>query len=129
MYMLLKNLHITLATLSISGFVLRGVLMMRASPLLRHRVARIAPHVIDTLFLATGIGLIMEINLAVLQNAWLVAKLLGLVLYIVLGMIAMRFGRTPQVRTLAFVAAVAMFAYIVGAALSKSPLSWLAFPV
>lgn len=129
MYMLLKNLHITLATLSISGFILRGVLMMRASPLLRRRVARIAPHLIDTLFLATGIGLIMEINLAVLQNAWLVAKLLGLVLYIVLGMIAMRFGRTPQVRTLAFVTAVAMFAYIVGAALSKSPLSWLAFPV
>jgi hypothetical protein len=41
-------------------------------------------------------------------------------------MVAMRFGRTRAVRAVAYVAALSTFAYIVGVALSKSLLSWLA---
>ena len=101
---------------------------MRASPLLRHRVTRIAPHIIDTLFLASGIALVFSIDLRLLQSPWLLAKLVGLLCYIGLGMVALRFGRTPETRLLAFIGAVAAFAYIVGVALSKSPASWLAYP-
>ena len=101
--------------------------MMRASPLLRHRVTRLAPHVIDTLFLASGIALIIAIDLPILQSGWLLAKLVGLVVYIALGMIALRFGSTVEIRAFAFAGAVATFAYIVGVALSKSSASWLSY--
>lgn len=101
--------------------------MMRASPLLQHRLTRIAPHIIDTLFLASGVALIVIIDLPVLQSGWLLAKLAGLLVYIGLGMVALRFGNTREIRSLAFVGAVATFAYIVGVALTKSAGSWLAY--
>jgi len=122
----MKNLHMTFALLAISGFLLRGIWMMRSSGLLQHPISRIAPHIIDTLFLVSGITLVVQMNLAVMQNHWLLAKFVGLACYIVLGAIALRRGRTLRVRTIAFIAALSSFAYIVGAAINKSPLSWLA---
>ena len=80
----------------------------------------------DTLFLATGIWLAVILNLDVPQHEWLLAKFAGLILYIGLGLIAFRFGRTRLIRTAAFSGAVLSFIYIVGAALMKSPLSWYA---
>lgn len=126
MYPLIHKLHILLAALSIAGFVLRGAWMLRASPLLQLRLVRTAPHVVDTLFLVSGIALLWLQDLQVLQSAWLLAKFAGLSAYIGLGLVALRFGPTPQLRLLAFAAAIAAFAYIVGVALSKSPLSWMA---
>jgi len=116
----------TFATLAISGFVLRGYWVMTGSTLRQNRAAKIVPHVIDALFLASGIWLIVMLNLAWTQHAWLLAKFAGLFSYIGLGMVAFRFGRTPQIKAIAFIGAVASFAYIVGAALTKSPLSWIA---
>ena len=126
MYALLHNLHASLAALSVAGFVLRFGWMLRGSPLLQRRLLRTTPHVIDTLFLASGVTLVMLLDLPVLQSPWLLAKFAGLLAYIGLGMVAMRFGQTPQLRLVAFAAALAAFAYIVGVALSKSPLSWMA---
>ncbi|MDH3611656.1 MAG: SirB2 family protein [Gammaproteobacteria bacterium] len=125
--MILKAFHTIFAALTISGFLVRGYWMMTGSALLQKRAARIAPHVIDTLFLISGIWLIVALNLAPMQHAWLLAKFAGLIGYIGLGMVAMRFGRTPQIRVIAFVGAVAAFAYIVGVALTKSPMSWIAY--
>lgn len=122
----MKNTHMILALLTICGFVIRGLWMMRSSPLLEHPISRIAPHVIDTLFLVTGITLVVQMRLAVMQNHWLLAKFVGLAIYIVLGAIALRRGQTMRVRKLAFAAALLSFAYIVGAAINKSPLSWFA---
>ena len=95
--------------------------------MLQRRITRILPHIIDTLFLASGIALVVNIDLQILQAPWLLAKLVGLVLYIGLGMVSMRFGRTREVRSVAFVAALATFAYIIGVAYSKSTVSWLAY--
>ncbi|MGI9271694.1 MAG: SirB2 family protein [Woeseiaceae bacterium] len=122
----MKNLHMTFAFLTICGFVIRGIWMMRSSPLLQHPISRIAPHIIDTLFLVTGVAMVVQMRLAVMQNNWLLAKFAGLALYIVLGAIALRRGPTMRVRQLAFVAALLSFAYVVGAAINKSPLSWFA---
>ena len=126
MYLILKNFHMVLATLTICGFLLRGYWLMSGSSLRRNRATKVLPHIIDTLFLASGIWLVVVLGLAPLQHPWLLAKFTGLLAYIGLGMIAMRFGRTPQSKMVAFVAAVAAFAYIVGVALTKNPMSWLA---
>lgn len=126
MYLALKVVHVVCAVITISGFLLRGYWMMIASPRLDARVTRIAPHVVDTLFLLSGIAMLWIVSLNPFTQAWLVAKFAGLVGYIILGTIAIRRGPTIQVRTIAFVGAVALYAYIVGVALTRSVASWLA---
>ena len=127
MYPILKSLHTILAALTISGFLLRGYWMITESELFRNRVTRIAPHVVDTLFLATAVWMVVEVQLAPLAQSWLQAKLVGLLAYILLGMLAFRFGRSLEIRIVAFAGALASFSYVAGAAVSKSPLSWLAY--
>src|SRR5210317_1344923 len=121
MFLPLKYAHLALAIASISGFVLRGFWMMTGSALLGHKAVRITPHLVDTLFLVTGIVLVLQLSLPVMQSPWLLAKFAGLVVYIILGAIALRRGPTISVRQVAFVGALSAFAYIVGAAVSKSP--------
>jgi len=126
MYLIIKNFHMAFAALAVTGFLLRGYWRMTGSPLHQNRASKIVPHINDALFLATGIWLISILNLQWTQHAWLLAKFAGLAGYIGFGMVAFRFGKSGEIRLIAFVAAVASFAFIVGAALTKSPLSWLA---
>jgi uncharacterized membrane protein SirB2 len=126
MYMILKDFHMTFAALAIVGFMLRGYWAITGSALRLKRATKILPHINDALLFGSGIWLIIALNLPSTQQPWLLAKFAGLTGYIGFGMIAFRFGRSNEVRLLAFVAAVSSFAYIAGCALSKSPLSWLA---
>lgn len=126
MYLTLKYFHMSFAALAIAGFLLRGYWAFVGSPLHQNRATRIVPHVNDALFLATGIWLVDILSLPWLQLPWLLAKFAGLAGYIGFGMIAFRFGKTMAIRSVAFVAAIASFAYVVGTALAKSPMSWLA---
>lgn len=118
-YLLLKYLHIGLATLSVSGFILRWAWKVSGSGLSGHRITRVAPHVLDSVFLASGIMLAIQSHSMPWANGWLAAKVFGLVLYIVLGMAAMRI-QAGKGRTLAFVSALLVFGWIVSVALSKS---------
>jgi uncharacterized membrane protein SirB2 len=124
-YLIIKSLHMITAIATISGFVLRGYWMMVESEHLQLKLIRIAPHIIDTLFLLSGIALVYQLQLNVFSQPWLLAKITGLIAYIVLGTIAIKRGPTLQIRVIAFVAALATFAYIIGIALTKSPASWL----
>lgn len=127
MYLILKNTHIALAALTITGFLLRGYWMLSGSKLHQNRATKIVPHIVDTLFFGTAIWMVIESGIAPSQHGWLLAKFAGLVAYIGFGMVAFRFGRTNEIRLIAFVGAVAAFAYVVGAAFSKSPWSWVAY--
>lgn len=125
MYATLKLIHVSAAILTILGFILRGIWMLAESPNLSHRFARIAPHVIDTVFLLSGIGLIWTLNLPVLNQPWLLTKFVALIAYILLGTIALKRGKTKRIRIGALALALLTFAYIAGVALSKSMGSWL----
>ncbi len=125
MYAIVKYAHVTCAVLTICGFLLRGYWMIIASEHLHHRIARIAPHVVDTILLLSGISMLTLLAMNPFRQPWLVAKFAGLAAYIVLGMIALRRGRTRTVRVTAFFAAVAVFAYMAGVAIMHSPASWL----
>ena len=127
LYLILKYTHVLAAVTTISGFVLRGYWMLIESEKLQHPVTRVAPHIIDTVFLLAGVGLIWMLRLEPLQQPWLLAKFTGLIVYVLLGAVAIRRGPTKQIRTIALAGAVAVFAYIVGVALTRSPLSWLSF--
>jgi uncharacterized membrane protein SirB2 len=126
MYTTLKLVHMIAAALTISGFILRGFWMLSDSENLQHPLVRVLPHIIDTVFLLAGIGLIMTLHLPVLLPGWLQIKIAALLVYIVLGTIALKRGKTKRVRFIAFVLALLTFAYVVGVALNKSAASWLA---
>ena len=126
MYPALKTLHMSLAAVTLGGFLLRAWWMSNGSRHLRNRLVRILPHVVDSAFLLSGIGLIAALNIQLLSSPWLLAKLVALVAYILFGTIALKRGRTPLIRHAALVLALLTFAYIVGVAISKSPASWLA---
>lgn len=124
-YLMIKSLHMITGVVTISGFILRGYWMTMQSDKLQLKFIRIAPHVIDTLFLLSGVALVWMLHLNVFSESWLLAKFAGLIVYIVLGTLAIKRGATLQIRIIAFVGALAVFAYIVGVALAKSPASWL----
>ncbi|OJA07315.1 SirB2 family protein [Halomonas sp. QHL1] len=123
-YLILKHLHITTAYASLAFFVLRALWSVRRVSLLQARWVKIVPHVIDTLLLTFGVTLAVILNFWPLPS-WLSAKITALVIYILLGTVAIKRGKTPKIRASAAVAAVLVFAYIVGAAVERSPLSWL----
>lgn len=124
-YSLIKNLHLTTIALSLTLFVLRGAWMIAASPLLQARWVRIVPHVIDTLLLASGIGLAVLIQQYPLVHGWLTAKLLALILYIVLGTYALKRGKTKAQRIATWIAALLVFGYMVAVAITHAPFPWI----
>lgn len=126
MYSALKHIHLTAIALSFSLFLLRGWWMAMDSPQLQKRWVRIVPHVIDTLLLASAIGLTLILHQYPFVDSWLTAKVIGLIIYIVLGSIALKRGPTKNSRLLAWLAAAVVFAYIVSVGLSHSPLGFLA---
>ncbi|MCB1855394.1 MAG: SirB2 family protein [Pseudomonadales bacterium] len=122
----LKLAHVASALLSISGFTLRGYWMLTGSALLQRRLVKVLPHVIDTVLLGSAVGMLLLWQAGPLQLPWLIAKIVGLIVYIGLGMVALRFGRTRRVRATAFVLALLTAAYILAVAYSKSPWGLLA---
>ena len=125
----LKFFHVIFVTLSVSGFFLRGLLRFTLPGFLDNRFARTAPHVNDTLLLVTGIALVVGYGWNPLQHPWLEAKLAALLVYIGLGSVALsrRGERSRAVRASAWLAALAVFAYIVAVAIYKTPRISLVF--
>jgi len=121
-YALLKHLHISCAAASYALFLLRGIWMLRDSPVMRRRWVKIVPHAIDTVLLASAVALAWTIGQYPFAENWLTAKVAALLLYIALGFVALRYGRNKTVRLGAWLAAQAVFGYIVLVALNHDPL-------
>lgn len=120
-YLILKHLHVTCVVLSGLGFCLRGWWMLRESPLRQHRLTRILPHIVDTLLLGSALTMAWMSGQYPFVQGWLTAKLCGLLAYILLGMMALKRGRTQAIRARYFGLALVAYAYIVSVALTRSP--------
>jgi uncharacterized membrane protein SirB2 len=120
-YLAVKHLHVTCAALSGLLFLLRGFWMLRGSALLQQRWVKIVPHVIDTALLASALVMVFWSGQYPFVQGWLTAKVFALIAYIVLGTIALKRGKTKQVRLAAFIGALTVFAYIVKVALTRQP--------
>lgn len=125
-YLPLRMIHIGCAILTIALFVLRGGLMLAGAPLPRSLPLRILPHVVDTVLLASAVMLTIIVHQYPFVQAWLTTKVVLLVVYIVLGSIALKRGRTRPVRVVAFVAALATVLFLVSVARTHDPLGFLA---
>lgn len=120
-YAALKMIHVTSIVISYLLFSLRGVWMMQGSAALQQRWVKITPHIVDTVLLTSAIALAIMIDQDPVNNSWLSAKIAGLLLYIGLGMMALRFGKTRKAKISAWIAAQIVFLYIVLVALTKNP--------
>lgn len=126
MYLITKNLHVTMVVLSISLFLLRGLWMLRQSDCLRRSWVKVVPHVIDSILLASAVTLAVFSAQYPLVQSWLTAKVVALFVYIGLGSLALKRGRSKTVRAAALVSAVVVFAYIVAVAITRNPWPWVA---
>jgi uncharacterized membrane protein SirB2 len=118
-YATLKLVHQTSVVLSISGFVVRGVASLAGAAWLRHRLARTLPHVVDTVLLASALGLAWALRLNPLTTPWLLGKIALLIAYIGFGAVALRPTVPRHWRAAAFAAALLCFAQIVALAIAK----------
>ncbi|HEY6897903.1 MAG TPA: SirB2 family protein [Rhodocyclaceae bacterium] len=120
-YFALRHLHMLCAALSIGGFFLRGLLLLRGSDLPRRPAWRRLTDSNDSLLLLAAIGMVAVSGQYPFVVPWVTAKLLGLIAYIGLGLVAFRFARRPGERLAAWLAALAVAAYIVSVAFLKTP--------
>lgn len=125
MYMAFKHSHMLLAAISGLFFLVRGAWMLMDSDRLQKKWVKIVPHVVDTLLLACAIALCVILNQYPFVDSWLTVKVVMLVAYIGLGMVALKRGKTKAIRTVAFFAALASFLFMVSVAISHHPLGFL----
>lgn len=123
-YLLLKTIHVSCVALTISLFLLRGFWMLQDSARLQQRWVKILPHVIDATLLTSALLLAYRVGQYPFINGWLTAKVIALLLYIGLGTIAIKRGRTKRIRVAAWFGALLVFGYIVSVALTRQ-----AFPL
>lgn len=126
-YTLLLHLHVSAVVLSGSLFTLRALLRIADHPLANHRGLRILSYVIDTMLLVAAVALTLTLHQYPFVNGWLTTKVLLLIVYIALGTIALKRARSTAGRVLATLAALLVFAYIIGVAVHHRPAGWLGF--
>ncbi len=125
MLQVILPIHMSCAVISILLFSWRGIAMWRQQPVQQHLWRRSVPDAVDTLLLITGITMAVLLDIAPWETGWLAAKLIALLIYIGLGTVAFRFGRTLLIKRASFVTALLAFAYIVSVARSMEPWPWL----
>jgi uncharacterized membrane protein SirB2 len=124
-YPQIKFVHVLCVILSGSLFALRGVAVLAGVRAANHVVVRWLSYAIDTTLLTSALMLASILRQYPFVDAWLTTKVLLLVAYIVLGVHALRRARSRRVRAACFVAALAVFMFIVGVARAHDPRGFL----
>lgn len=124
MYLLLKHLHLTFVALAFLTFLVRGILLFMNSALLDKKLFKIAPHIINTIMLISGIVLAVHLGLSPGAHPWLIAKIIGLVVYVGLGVAAFKVPNALA-RKILWIDAIIVFVYIVSVAITKNPMGFL----
>jgi len=125
MYPIIKNIHVSSVVLTFLFFFLRGIWMLQDNSVLQQRWVKILPIFIDTTLLLSGISLIIILHQYPGTQTWLTAKLVALLIYIIIGSIALKRGKTKTIRATAFLLALATFFYLVSVALTRTAIPFL----
>jgi uncharacterized membrane protein SirB2 len=125
-YLTLRHLHITLAVVSVAIFTLRGGLMLAGSARVDTAWLRYPTYAVDTLLLTTALILISIIHEYPFANGWLTMKVALLVVYILLGSLALRRGGSRRIRIAALAGALLTVGFLFTVARAHHPLGLLA---
>ena len=121
---IIKYLHIGCVLISYTLFFARGVWMLRSAPILQQRWINMVPHMVDTVLLLSAVTLAFQLNVSPLSSPWLIAKIIAVLLYIFLGTLAIKRGKTRTIRLSVWISAQLVFIYIVAVAITHDPLPW-----
>ena len=106
LYPAVKHTHLMFIALSVAFFILRFVLHIRQSPLMDRKFLKVAPHVIDTFLLVSGFTLCFMIKQYPFVDPWMTEKIICVVAYIVLGIMALKSNRNKLFKFFAFIGAI-----------------------
>ncbi|MDH5632351.1 MAG: SirB2 family protein [Gammaproteobacteria bacterium] len=120
-YPVLLTVHVSAVAVSISLFILRGIWMMQQSPMLARKWVRVAPHVSDTVLIASAGLLAAAIGQYPFVNDWLTAKFILMFLYIGFGYFAINHGHNRGSRIINGATAIVILVYIVSVAITHNP--------
>ena len=123
-YTLIKHIHMSAAVLSFLGFLLRGIWMLQGSQLLKAKLTRVLPHIIDTVLLGAAIYLVIASQMYPFVVNWITAKVVLLVVYIVAGTVALKRGKTKRTRIMALVISIVAVMSIFAIAAIKPAMSF-----
>jgi uncharacterized membrane protein SirB2 len=121
-YPAIKCVHIAAVIASGSLFALRGAGTLAGARWPMWATLRFLSYGIDTVLLTAALMLVTILHQYPLAQGWLTAKVCLLVVYIVLGSLALKRARTPQSRAWCYAAALAVFLFIVSIARAHHPL-------
>lgn len=121
MYLPLKHSHLLLVLISLSFFAVRGTAHLMNAHWQQQKWARIAPHIIDTFLMGTGIALMFATGLMPIEQDWLTAKMILLVGYIMFGIKFMRSQEVMKQRSY-FAAAIICVLLMITVARTHHPL-------
>jgi uncharacterized membrane protein SirB2 len=125
-YAAIKLLHQTSVILSGLGFTVRGMESLRGAQWTQGRIAKTLPHIVDTVLLFSALMLAGMLHLNPAHSPWLMAKILGLLVYIGLGVVALRARLAWKTRATAWVLALMVLFWIASVAILKTPWGFLA---
>ncbi len=121
-YPYIKLLHVGAVIASGSLFLLRGLAVQSGMTWAMAAPVRYLSYSIDIVLLTAALMLLAVLPAAVFANGWLWLKLTLLVVYVGLGTFALKRGRTPAIRLVCFLGALAVFACMYMIARTHDPL-------
>ncbi|MCK5336895.1 MAG: SirB2 family protein [Gammaproteobacteria bacterium] len=120
-YLLFKTIHIATVTLSISFFITRTYWLLNNPQMLKHKLIKRLPHVIDSLLLFSAFAMLYIAELVPgSNNPWITAKLIGLILYIFTGLYLFRIAKRKIQIYSTLCIAILIYIYIIQTALTKN---------
>lgn len=124
-YPQIKQAHVLLALLSGTLFALRGLASLLQAGWPQWLPVRMLSYAIDAALMTAALMLLAILPWSMFGNGWLAVKLLLLVVYIILGSLALRRGRSRRTRAICFTLAVIVFLWMLTIARAHHPLGWL----
>ena len=124
-YPQIRQFHIFVALLSGALFAVRGALVLGGARWPMALPVKWTSYAIDTALLTAALMLLTILPGAMFANGWLTVKVTLIVVYVVLGVFAMRPARTRRTRAICYLLALLTFGAIYSIARAHHPLGIL----
>ena len=115
-YLMLKHPHLLTAVLLALVYLWRGFYLLTKQPERPAKLLRIAPHILATIMIITGFGMVFQVGA---MPGWALLKLVLLVSFLICGGIAFQRGRGTPKAIPAFLLGLGLLLLMFGLAFAK----------